>query len=203
MYGYRTLRPEANYTTIELGYVGQTRQRLRSRDIQHREVQPFADIIVGEPYVIAQGMWTDAELDAAEQAAILRLRPRYNIDHNWGNPNRIQPWVAKQQRQGRDQAAGRVVWHPPQPATAAGRGWVVRTAKWVTAPVVRWWDRQWPWIAAWVVVFFAVALGLRAVAPEVEPEGAAVLGFVAASGVLWRTRSRRKPRRRSRRGRRS
>jgi hypothetical protein len=69
IYGYLTLNPD-DRTVIEFGYAGQSRQRRGRRDAQHRDCQPWEDLILGRPHVIADGWWTDDELDAIEQAVI-------------------------------------------------------------------------------------------------------------------------------------
>lgn len=101
-----------------VGYVGQSRQTVWQREQQHRDSQPFSDIIVGGSWTIEEGYWTDAELDAREQwyirnGAVLvpgqkPQRPKYNIDCNRGNPDRILPWDAVAHRQAREPG-----WQPP------------------------------------------------------------------------------------------
>lgn len=191
VYGYDTLRPETGYTTVEVGYVGRTRQALRARDGQHREVQPWADIIVGGPYVIAEGWWTDEELAATEVAHIARLRPRYNIEDNRGNPARIPPWGAVAQRQARDAARGAPAWVPPRrqgwlpvPSTASRwRPWQVKAALW---------GSSWALLAAglWVQVCrWGASVG----------EGAAVAALGSAALHVWGAWLANRPRRRRRR----
>jgi hypothetical protein len=116
VYGINILDPETG--KVRLDYVGQTQQRLRSRENQHRDDQPWNDLIVGSPFVLEQGVWDKGELDRREIAAIRRLRPRYNYDHNQGNPNRVEKWRARDQRWARDDAAGRPRWVPPELRTA-------------------------------------------------------------------------------------
>lgn len=114
VYGFRTLNPRT-LAEIELGYVGKTRQRLHTREYQHREEQPWADIIVGSAYIISESFWTDQELDHAETWAIQVLKPRYNIEKNHGNAYRATPEDAVQQRQARDRARGIPAWLPTAP----------------------------------------------------------------------------------------
>lgn len=68
MYGYLTLTHDGN--GVEFGYAGQSRQRHGARDRQHRDSQPWADLIVGQPIVICDGLFTDAELDDVEASVI-------------------------------------------------------------------------------------------------------------------------------------
>jgi hypothetical protein len=145
VYGIRVIHPLTGQ--IVLGYVGQTRQRLRAREGQHRDDQPWSDTIVGEAFVIAQGMWNKAELDWYEQVCIQRMLPLYNIDHNRANPYRIKPWDAIAQRQAREPG-----WTPnrrpatpyPRFAPYIGWGWkqwrrVVLVAIWLTLACLLWW----------------------------------------------------------------
>ncbi|MEU4558491.1 hypothetical protein AB0F72_08875 [Actinoplanes sp. NPDC023936] len=111
VYGFRTLDP-FTLSSIELGYVGQTRQGLRSREFTHRDEQPWADIIVGSAYIIAAGSWTDSELDQVEQWSIFAMKPRYNVSFNQGNEGRIPPEVAVAQRLARDRVRGVPLWRP-------------------------------------------------------------------------------------------
>lgn len=183
VYGLRTLRPEDGYTSVEVGYAGQTRQRLRSREVQHREDQPFSDVIVGDAFVIAEGWWTDAELDAAELAAIRQTRPRYNIAGNEGNPDRVKPWVARDQRRERDEAAGRPVWQP-RIAVPVGRSW------W-PCPI---WQL---WVLAWLPLWWVGFWWLFAAGVSVP---GSTVGAAAGAGLLlgWGVRRGRRRRRRRR-----
>lgn len=112
VYGIRTLHPDT-LASIELGYLGKTWQRLRAREMQHRDEQPWEDVIVGSAYVISQGFSSDAELLEAERWAIRMLKPRYNVAENRANPDRISPEAAVVQRQSRDRARGVPLWLPP------------------------------------------------------------------------------------------
>lgn len=69
VYGYLTLN-HSDRTVIEFGYAGQSCQRRGARDAQHRDGQPWEDLIVGSPQVIADGWWTADELDRIELAVI-------------------------------------------------------------------------------------------------------------------------------------
>ena len=135
VYGILTREPDG----IMLGYVGKTRQRLEHREQQHRDSQSWGTIIHGNAFIIAEGFWTENELDAHEMHYIrhginiggrLPQRPLYNIVHNMDNPLRIPPWVAKEQRLIRD---SRYWWRPYLlPIKYALRTPIIRTAlKWL------------------------------------------------------------------------
>jgi len=96
-------------------YVGQTRQRGRARENQHRDDQPWSDLIVGSSHVLWEGICTDTELDEMERRFIqdAEVRPRLNWKLNEDNPRHIPKWVLLEQRHERDQAAGRPLWVPP------------------------------------------------------------------------------------------
>jgi hypothetical protein len=93
--------PDTGEPRLRIDYVGQTRQLPKAREEQHRDDKPWADLIV-RMVILETGMWTDAELDAREEAAIRRVRPRYNYTHNLANPERIEMWRQPQQRAVRD-----------------------------------------------------------------------------------------------------
>lgn len=95
-------------------YVGQTRQRGRGRENQHRDDQPWSDLIVGSPRVLWEGVCTDAELDEMERRFIqdVPVRPRLNWQLNEDNPQHIPKWVLVEQRHERDDRAGRPRWVP-------------------------------------------------------------------------------------------
>jgi hypothetical protein len=118
VYGINLLDPVTRM--VRMDYVGQTRQKGRAREMQHRDSQPWEDLIVGSLLVLAEGMWTDAELDRQEQAAIRRVRPRMNYEHNLHNPQRIEIWRQREQRWARDDAAGRPRWVPLENRQAGG-----------------------------------------------------------------------------------
>jgi hypothetical protein len=81
-------------------YVGKTRQRGRGRENQHRDRQPFSDLIVGSPRVLWEGICTEGELDEWERYFIqdAPVRPRLNVDMNEDNPHRIPKRVQEAQR---------------------------------------------------------------------------------------------------------
>lgn len=178
-------------------YVGQTRQALRSRGNQHRDEQPWSDLIVGDFYVIEQAQWSDPELDAAEIGMIGRLLPRMNYLHNEGNPCRVPKWTQREQRWDRDDRAGRPRWvHPDErgpgvagPVVAHSGGLRIRAG--------------WAWaVGAWAALGVLVWLGLvlagigEAMPLPTQAWTAALLGGV---GVAWPLHHRH--RRRVRRGR--
>ncbi len=95
-----------------VGYIGQSRQTVWQREQQHRDEQPFSDIIVGGSWTIEEGWWTQEELDVREQRYIRNgvallpgqkpQRPKYNIAGNRENRDRIKPWDAVKHRQARE-----------------------------------------------------------------------------------------------------
>jgi hypothetical protein len=107
-----TLMTTDVHKVVKDDYVGQTRQKGRARESQHRDDKPYEDLIVGSAHVLEQGMWTDEELDEREVYWIRRQRPRMNYEHNLDNPDRIEIWRQKEQRWVRDDAAGRPRWVP-------------------------------------------------------------------------------------------
>jgi len=100
-------------------YVGQTTQRGRGRENQHRDDQPWADLIVGSPRALWEGVCTDAELDEMERRFIqdVPVRPRLNWQLNEDNPHHIPKWVLVEQRHERDDREGRPRWVPPKQRT--------------------------------------------------------------------------------------
>lgn len=147
VYAYLTLKCDANGAVIatsvndvEVGYVGQTVQTLAARDGQHNgatgpdgaplECQPWYDLVYGGILLVAEGYWTQRELDAVEQHFIHTLGPRFNHDHNLGNANRITKADARAQREIRDRARGvrPPVWAREPPS--ARPPWLRRPAFW-------------------------------------------------------------------------
>ncbi|GAA0719746.1 hypothetical protein Drose_06045 [Dactylosporangium roseum] len=155
VYGLNILDPVTGQ--VHADYVGQTRQQLLSRERQHRDERPFADLIVGDAFVVEQGSWTDAELDEREMFHIARLRPRMNHDGNLDNPARIPIWRQRQDRDVRDRAKGLPArqWPDPRPGPAPvpavrrsrlsprwrrRRSWAAGlVAGWLVATVLLWW----------------------------------------------------------------
>jgi hypothetical protein len=208
VYGYPILDPATG--RVRTDYVGQTIQTLAARDRQHRGLapnrdgstrcQPWSDLIVGQPFVIEQGMWTAAELDERERHHIATLRPRYNVALNYSNGARIKPWEAQAARAQRDAARGL----PPSIVPASPS----RLSVWrrlAASRVVRWASRQLraalrgvaPWLAVWAALTVAGLIWAPMPARQV-PGGAAVACGVLV--LLWTQRNTRKaPRRRNRR----
>lgn len=209
VYAYDTLVVDEHgmvaNTGIEVGYVGQTVQRLSARDDQHRGIaggpdgspakcQPFSDLIVGSVRIVEQGMWTDAELDERERFHIERLRPRYNKSLNESNPLRVPIYVARQHRDARDAARGVApqTWQPTR-VPASRR----RLAKRVLLSPLTWWLAG--WLTAAALLLFAVSwladkagqnwtLGDRSLT-------AAALATASVGWLWWRLSGRRRWRR--------
>lgn len=192
----------------EVGYIGQTRYP-ELRAAQHRADQPFADLIVNI-IIIDQGVWDKAQLDAREEMWIRAgaevggrraQLPRYNHDHNLGNPDRVEVWRAVEQRQRREPG-----WQPSPKSGARP------TLPRVRRPAPRghldmWWQRNRWWVAAWsalwgVCVVLAWWAGAGSWSGMDEARNALLLGTRGWAVVVWRAVKARKPRRRRRSGRR-
>jgi hypothetical protein len=95
-------------------YVGQTRQKGRARENQHRDSQPWSDLTVGSPRVLWDGWCTDEELDEWERHFIQDVppadRPRLNYLLNEDNPRQVPKWVLLDQRHARDDRRGDQRW---------------------------------------------------------------------------------------------
>lgn len=121
VYLYRTRKPSGRSWLRHNGYVGKT----RSPKQRHR--QHMGRPAVGDRYVSTGQPWSDLEprrhvvfrmrhcpdwlLALAELMAIRLLLPVYNISGNRGNPRRIRPWVAQEQRRARDRGHRFSVWY--------------------------------------------------------------------------------------------
>jgi hypothetical protein len=204
VYGANILDPDTREVRVD--YVGQTVQTLAARERQHRGQdpatgnveQPWSDLIVGALFVIEEGWWTAAELDAREEFHIRRVLPRYNYTHNQDNPDRIPIPEARRQREARDAARGlpSPQWDRPARQTRAPRravagGWP-RWRRWAVGLATTWLALS---IACWVLActrFDAPVLG----GLEVGTVGASAV--MAGGGVGWwryrqaRPRTRRK-----------
>lgn len=215
VYGIPTLAVDAAGMPLPgvviVGYIGKTRQTVKQREEQHRDCQPFGDLIVGGSWVIEEGTWTEAELDAREQHYIRHgavlvpgqapRRPAYNIDFNRDNRARIAPWTALQQRQAREPG-----WEPPsrnspprlRPTSVGPR----RPALWGR---VRWTRRRVLAVArvcVWVALFAGFWFAGTGVWPGWEgPRNAAVGASVVSAALLCGRAYTSRPKRR-RRGRR-
>jgi hypothetical protein len=136
--------------SLEVGYIGQTVQTLAARDGQHNGMtgpdgtpmvcQPWYDVVGGGILLIAEGFWTQAELDEREVYWIHRLKPRYNIEHNLQNKNRITKAQARRHREARCKARGVTppLWDRPETATPSRsrlRRLLRRQATWWTLAV--------------------------------------------------------------------
>lgn len=191
MYGIDVL----DHTTgrvVHNDYVGQTRQKGRARENQHRDSQPFADRIVGSPNVLWEGLCTDDELDAIERRFIRELRPRLNWVHNEDNPEQIPKWVQEEQRHARDDAAGRPRWAPLEQRSAASLlDQPMRTFP-TAAPVpVR---RPWPawkqktalWTGSWLLITATIMSGARTYGTVIAwPPLLTVATTLQAVVVVW------------------
>lgn len=115
-----------------VGYIGQSVQTVKQRELQHRAEQPFGDLICGGSWVIEEGLWTQAELDARERhyikhGAVLvpntpAQRPVYNDRFNGDNPGRVEKAEAVAHRLARDPG-----WQPGVAVPVQrGRGGPVR-----------------------------------------------------------------------------
>jgi len=109
VYAYRVRKPGLigrlgiPIVSFRWGYVGETTS-FGHRDIQHRESQPWAPLIVA-CYRWHLPAWKPL-LHVAETLVILLLWPAYNIQKNRWNPRRITPHEA---RMGRS-AGGSLRW---------------------------------------------------------------------------------------------
>lgn len=203
VYAYTTLKVDSQgliaagaAAGTEEGYVGQTVQRLSARDDQHRGVtggpdgspakcQPWSDLIVGSVRVVEQGLWTEAELDERERFHIERLKPRYNHEHNGGNPLRVPIYVARRQRDARDAARG-VVPQTWAPARVPASRW--RAVKRVLRSRWSWWTVA--WLAA-----FAVLSDISGQDLTVGARALTASGALAGGWLWWRWSGRRRWRR--------
>lgn len=195
IYGFKVIHPE-RLDTIVWGYVGQTRQRVSEREVQHRDVQPWADTIVGEwqldpvtgvryqAVVLETGDWDDVEIDDWEQVWIDRLQPLYNIVGNRHNPRRVKPWVAKRQRHTRDRAAGRPLWQPPHPVQVSRRRPLTPVRQPQPAPRPVAFRVNWGWIVP-LQVWIVGTAGLGWWTGQ-WPASIAATGVVAAGVAGWR-----------------
>ncbi|MEU0078500.1 hypothetical protein ABZY58_11440 [Micromonospora tulbaghiae] len=189
VYGIPTLPVDSDGRVIPgaapvVGYIGQSVQTVKQREDQHRADQPFGDTICGGSWVIEEGLWTQAELDARERhyirhGAVLVLgqpaqRPVYNYEHNLDNPQRIEVWRAREHRQVRQPG-----WQP-----SGGRVDVQRTAARVGAAAARLESRavdlaagliRWRWTPARVGGLILAGCWLVV---------ACVVGWQAASGPV-------------------
>ena len=158
LYRIMVLDPRTNYTTITLGYIGETGRMPFTRFIEHLYEQPFGDTIVGHPQVDLRVFAGKDAVVAAEEAAVKAERPLYNYEFNLDNPDRITIPQAIEQRRRREAAKGNPNWQPNQkgdrqPVTGAATAPAVAQSP---SHLARWWARRrWPvigWGALWVTL---------------------------------------------------
>jgi hypothetical protein len=142
-------------------YVGQTRQRGRARENQHRDDKPWSDLIVGSTHILWEGVCTDTELNDRERYFIREVepRPRMNWKLNEDNPEQIPKWTQLEQRHQRDDRAGRPRWQPPESRSRQSLlDWEAREpARVATArrkSITSWWTpnriKEGIWSASWI-----------------------------------------------------
>lgn len=122
---------------VEDGYIGQARDVTR-RTAQHAgeipqrsgEIaeSPWFDLKTGATVTLAEGSFTNDELDEREEAWIAKLQPRFNDRHN-PRRDKIRKFEARRHRDNRDIARGLTPrqWEPLQVAPAKRRR---LSAKW-------------------------------------------------------------------------
>lgn len=110
LYRIYVLDPHTNYTTVTLGYIGETAREPFVRLMEHlfgargEPGKSWADTIVGWE-VDLRVFGSKAEVLAAEEAAVRAEQPLYNVEYNGDNPRRVPPWEQVEQRRARDAAA--------------------------------------------------------------------------------------------------
>lgn len=87
--------------THALGYVGKTRQRVGNRIMQHRQSQPWADLIVDHRVLWQSAAVTAFGLWWREIWYIVTRFPVYNYQWNRLNPRRIPIYRARAERTAR------------------------------------------------------------------------------------------------------
>ncbi|MFJ1539267.1 hypothetical protein ACIODS_12060 [Micromonospora chalcea] len=187
-----------------VGYVGQSVQTVKQREDQHRPTQPFGDVICGGSWVIEEGLWTQAELDARERHYIKHgvvlipgqaaQRPVYNYEHNLDNPDRIEVWRAREHRLAREPG-----WQPGVVPVQRGRGRPVARRGW------RWTRRRVQAVAlavVWLTLFAAAWWSGWDVWHGWDGPRNAAISATGAMGAGWGAWRRARPKRRRRRRRR-
>lgn len=160
-------------------YIGQTGRMPLIRALEHLIEQGWAGKIARWE-VDPQPYYSEADVLAAEKAAIVAEMPVHNWEHNGGNPNRV--WVPK--------VAG--YRHPGRRATVAGSsarpGWkAVLLSPWAH------------WLLAWTGLLLAAWIGLGWAADKtghrltdgLRFEASAVVAAGATGWLWWRRRGRR------------
>lgn len=115
LYRIYVLDPRTNYTTVCLGYIGETAREPFVRFLEHLYEQPFGDTIVGFPQVDPRVFAGKDEVLEAERLAVEAERPLYNYEWNLDNPDRIEIWRTRQQRAERDAKRAAQRGETPQP----------------------------------------------------------------------------------------
>lgn len=180
-----------------LGYIGETARLPFQRLMEHVYDQPWSDTIIGWEVDPITYTGKPAVL-AAEKAAIERERPLYNYEFNLSNPNRIEIWRARQQRQAREPG-----WQPPVKGTRVPRPRPTPAATSVAGGWVWEWTPQRVTVALWSVAWLVVAVvvGWQAASGPVATgwDGLAYGVGVATTTVGLLIPAKRRRRRRSRR----
>lgn len=175
-------------------YVGQTRQKGRGRENQHRDDKPWSDLTVGSPRVLWEGWCTDGELDEMERRFIqdvpLERRPRLNWMLNEDNPRQIPIPRQKEQRWARDDRRNDQHWSPtpyrpevygykPAPAVAQRKP---------AQPWTRGQKHALGWAVTWAVLTLAgwIALVANHAGGWKQTGAAAVFLFTAVVGWMAR-----------------
>lgn len=183
--------PRTNFTTLTLGYVGETAQNPpEKRFLGHLDDKPWADTV---PYrdpvealakgtlVISQQSYPcKADVVAAETAAIVRDRPLYNYRGNEANPDRVPMWQQGHDRDARDVANGVPVgqrWSDLAPARPQRQ--TVRTLR-LRSRSRRWVSLAAGWAGATVLLWTIVAL----TEPSISLARTGLLS-AGATGLLW------------------
>jgi len=212
LYRIYVLDPRTGYTTVCLGYIGETGRLTFARFLEHSygsddtPGKEWADTIVGPPVEDPRVFASKAEVLAAEEAAVRAELPLYNGEYNGDNPHRIPPWDQQAQRAARD-ADPR--WRPApagSPHVVPGPARTSRRPRTVGKPASRRSPQRparpqpqraarragW-WVLAWLLV--AVALSVwAATAHDMAPGDWAIVGVGGASlaiGGALKARSRR------------
>lgn len=179
LYRIMVLDPATNYTTVRLGYIGETARTAFTRFIEHLYEQPWADTIVGPPRVDPRMFVGKDAVLAAEKAAVEAELPLYNIEWNMGNPHRIPPWVMREQRQARDPQ-----WVPEPKKGGPPRQRTTIPASVAPSALSRWWARRRWWVvgltALWTALFVACC---RLVLMVTDDASASTVGLSSAIGA--------------------
>jgi hypothetical protein len=212
--------PRTNFTTLTLGYVGETSRTDPIKRFREHvgngtpscPGQPWSDTIpTHDPYeALAQGVLvistevypSKTAAWAAEELAVLRDRPLYNHEYNLGNPDRITIYDARQARAERDLAAGVplaeswAVLHEQHDRVPANAGTPERQRVPESSPrprrrMTRAGKKRAGWAAAWLVPTIAGWWLLAHYAAVVSTwRLGGVSGVLVGELLLWWTRPR-------------